>query len=127
MASRLQVAQHLSDHLGSGRRDAVRSAAAWLVSTGRQRQAEYLAKDVAALLAARGHVLVNVTTARPVSRDARQSIDAYVRQATGAQELELNLIVDPALIGGVVIETPQAVLDASVRTKLARYVEGVIK
>lgn len=127
MASRLQVAQHLANHLNTGRSEAVRSAAAWLVSSGKGRQADYLAQDVAAILAGRGHVLVNVTTARPLSAAARNNIETYVRELTKAQELEVNLEVNPDLIGGVLIETPNAVLDATVRTKLAKYVEGVIK
>lgn len=126
MASRLQVAQHLADHLAEGRAKAVQSAAAWLVSTGRARQAGYLANDVATLVAAQGHVLVNVTTARKLSHSAQAKIEAYVRELTKAGQLELNLTVDPALIGGTVIETPNAILDASVRTKLAKFVEGVI-
>ncbi len=126
MASRLQVAQELAGRLVSDRRAAVRQAAAWLLSTGRSRQAQYLANDVATVLAARGHVLVDVTTARPLSEAATTSIRDYIRQATGAQRLELNLHTDRSLIGGVLITTPNAVLDATVRTKLSKYVEGVI-
>lgn len=125
MASRLQVAGHVADHLASGRQGAVQAAAAWLVSTGRTRQAQYLASDVATILASRGHVLVTVTTARPLGAEARTGIEAYVKRLTGATELEVVTQVDPSLVGGAVIETPNAILDASVRTKLTRYVEGV--
>lgn len=126
MASRAQVAGHLAQHLAAGRSEAIRSAAAWLVNTGRTRQAGYLARDVAAILATRGHVLIQVTTARPLTDDARQKIQQFCKHLTGASELELEQKLDPTIIGGAIIETPGAILDASVRTKLARYVEGVL-
>lgn len=127
MASRLQVANHLAGHLADGRADAIRAAAAWLVSTGRRRQAGYLAGDVAALLAAKGHVYVKITTARPLTPGVKAEIEHYVRRLTGASTLELDVRTEAGLIGGVIIETPNAIMDASVRSKLARYVEGVTK
>lgn len=128
MASRQQVADYLSGNLidPRQRKMAMQAAAAWLMSTGRSRQAKYLAKDVAAVLASKGHVLVEVTTARPLAAAAREQIEAYVKRATGARHLELDAQVDASLIGGAIIETPDAVLDASLKTKLATYVEGVI-
>jgi F0F1-type ATP synthase delta subunit len=52
-------------------------------------------------------------------------IEEFVTELTGAKHLELELKVDPSLIGGAIIETPDASMDLSVKTKLARYVEGV--
>ena len=124
MASRMQVATYLADHLESGRADAMRSAAAWLTTEGKGRQARYLARDVAQVLTARGYVLVRITTARPLSSDARAKVEGFIKEATGARTVELEANVDADLIGGITIETPGQALDASVRTKLARYVEG---
>lgn len=126
MVSRMQVAAGVADQMEAGRAQAVKSAAAWLVDHGRIREARYLARDVAAILADRGYLLVNVTTARPLDEGARQKIVAFIKEQTGARELELVATVDKSLIGGVQIETPLAALDASVRTKLARMLEGVM-
>ncbi|HEY6736548.1 MAG TPA: F0F1 ATP synthase subunit delta [Candidatus Saccharimonadia bacterium] len=123
MASRLQVAQELAKSLRDGRQAAVRSAAAWLVANGRQRQAQYLARDVAAVLARNGYLTVEVTAARPLAQSARAKIEHKLKALTGAHQLELSTSVDPALIGGAVIETPGGIMDTSVRTKLARYVD----
>jgi F0F1-type ATP synthase delta subunit len=126
MASRTQVAAVLADQMGGkGRAGAVLAAAAWLVDTGRDDQADYLARDVAANLAASGYVLVHVITARPLTAGARAKVEAYVKELTGAHELELETSVDIALIGGVRIETPSAQLDGTIRAKLASFVEGV--
>jgi hypothetical protein len=124
MASRMQVATYIAEHLTSDRKSAVRSAAAWLTNAGHSRQAGYLARDVAAILASRGHVLAEVTSARPLNDAARKSIEIYIKSATGASELELETSVDASLIGGLKIELPGATLDASVRTKLDKFVEG---
>jgi F0F1-type ATP synthase delta subunit len=126
MASRMQVATYVADQLRTDRAGALRKAAAWLVGKGRTRQAPYLVRDVAQVLVARGYVHAIVTTARPLGAVGRDHVEQFIKNATGARELELELAVDPDLIGGVKIETPGQALDASVKTKLARYVEGAI-
>jgi len=125
--SRLQIASVVADRLvAHDRKQVVEAAAAWLVSTGRARQARYLARDVAAALANRGYVLVQVTTARALSEGAREDLVRFIKRHTGAKEVELEHTVDASVIGGVRIETPLAMLDATVQSKLARYVEGVM-
>ena len=125
MTSRAKVADYVADQLREHRHKAITAAAAWLVENGRSRQAEYLARDVAAVLAERGYVYAKVTTARPLTHHARDEVALFIRKATGAKELELETRVDASLIGGAIIETPGAELDSSVRTRLARFVEGV--
>lgn len=125
MASRAQVAAYVADKITSDRLGAVKAAAAWLAETGRKHEAGYLARDVALVLAESGYVFVRVTTARTLSESAWERVEAFVKQTTGAKELELEKVVDPGIIGGVRIETPGAALDATVRTKLTRFVEGV--
>jgi F0F1-type ATP synthase delta subunit len=125
MASRMQVATYVADHLRDDRNHALRSAAAWLAEQGEAREARYLARDIAQVLAGRGYVFVRVTTAQPLSAEARAGVERFIKGVTGARELELDTAVDPEMIGGITIETPGQALDASIRTKLARYVEGV--
>lgn len=122
MASRFEVATYVAGRLGQDRQRALQSAAAWLVDQGQTRAARYLAADVAAVLQTEGYVQARVVTARPLSAEARGFVETYVRETTGAEELELDTAVDPTLIGGITIETPGRALDASVKTKLARYV-----
>jgi F-type H+-transporting ATPase subunit delta len=124
MASRMQVASYVADRLQSDRAGALRSAAAWLADKGQPRQARYLARDVAQVLTTRGYVWAQVTTARPLSTEARREVEGFIKKATGARELELETALDPDMIGGIKIETPGQALDASIQTKLARYVEG---
>jgi F0F1-type ATP synthase delta subunit len=127
MATRTQIAAAVAERLGSDRRSTLRQAAAWLVATGRTRQARYLARDVAAHLEAKGYVLARVTTARPLDHQAREHLERFIRSETSARELELETVTDPEVVGGAQIETPLMMLDATVRTKLARYVEQVVE
>jgi F0F1-type ATP synthase delta subunit len=127
MATRTQVAAALAERLGhQDRHKSIREAAAWLVATGRARQARYLARDVAAHLEANGYALVRVTTARPMEHQTRERLEHFIKRQTGARKLELDTVVDPEVVGGVQIETPLAGLDATIKTKLSRYVEGAM-
>ncbi len=122
MASRMQVANFVAERLDKDRAGTLRMAAAWLVAKGRRGQARYLAMDVAEALVGRGYVAARVTTARAMSAQTRTEVERFIKEATGGQQLELETAVDPAMIGGIRIETPGRALDASVRAKLARYV-----
>lgn len=127
MPSRLQVATYVADQLGRDRAAALRSAAAWLTERGKTRDARYLVRDVAQVLASRGYVFAQVTTAKPLTMGTRRSIEAFLKEATGATEFELEATVEAEMIGGVKIETPGHSLDASVKTKLARYVAEAVQ
>jgi F0F1-type ATP synthase delta subunit len=125
MISRAQVASYVAARLPSERQPALKQAAAWLIESGRANQARYLARDIAGVLARQGYVLARVEGARPLSRSAVNEIQSFVTSQTGAREIELESVLNPALVGGVKIETPGRELDASVKRKLAKFVEGV--
>ncbi len=124
MASRAQVAAYVAGQLPDGRAAALKQAAAWLQDTGRARQATYLVRDVAAAVAREGYVTARITTARPLAPGAQAEIEQYIKGQTGAKQLELEMVVDRDVIGGVRVEVPGAELDATVRRKLDRFVQG---
>lgn len=125
MTSRVQVAEYVAGKLATDRGEALREAASWLVAHGKARQARYLAHDVAQVLADRGYVYAQITTARPISAYARKRVEDFIRDHTGAKQIELVVTVEPGVIGGALIEIPGSELDSTVRTKLAKFVEGV--
>jgi F-type H+-transporting ATPase subunit delta len=65
-----------------------------------------------------GHLLVDVTSARKLSDAVRAELKRTLQAATDAKRVELAEHVDPALLGGLIARTPDAQLDASVRTQL---------
>ena len=121
------VAQHVADSLmaGKNRESVIAEAAAWLKVHGKGRQAPYLAQDIAWALAENGYIFVQFTTARPIDGAVKQQLEQYIAQQTDAKTIECEFIIDTKLIGGVLVRTPYGTLDASVRARLAKIVEGV--
>lgn len=64
--------------------------------------------------------LAEVTAAVALSSDQEQAITDKVKAMTGANAVELEVTLDPAIIGGVIIKVGSQVLDASIRGQLRR-------
>jgi F0F1-type ATP synthase delta subunit len=124
--SRTQVATEVVEHLNDvNRTTVIDQAAAWLVSSGKQRQAKYLADDIARILATQqGYVLTKITTARPLDDKQMKSLEAYVLSLSGGNHVEFIVYVDPKVIGGVRIETPIGTLDETVQSRLRKLARG---
>lgn len=67
----------------------------------------------------RGIVMATVTSAVPLTSDETAAIRARVEAMANAR-VELQTVVDPALIGGVTIQVRDQLLDASIRGRLER-------
>jgi F-type H+-transporting ATPase subunit delta len=65
-----------------------------------------------------GHLLVDVTSARKLTDTVRATLEHTLKSVTNAKRVELSEHIDPSLLGGVIARTPDAELDASVRTQL---------
>lgn len=121
--SRTSLARFLTSQPAAKRPAAVQQAAAWLISTGQSRRVGELAMEVARLQAEEGRLWARVTTARSLEPAVRRQVEDYLIRRTGCRDLELELAVDPALIGGLRIETADQALDATVQTKLRRLIQ----
>jgi F-type H+-transporting ATPase subunit delta len=66
----------------------------------------------------KGIKIVKLTTAVPVSEGVKASILAQVKQNEGFQNLEMEETVDPAIIGGFVLQTGDKLIDASIANEL---------
>lgn len=117
--SRKRLARHLVTELSDGskdRKELVRKLAAYLVAHKRTHDVEFLIGDVAAELARRGEAaLVRVTTARPLGAAEKKNVQAFIQKELGVRSVELDERIDPDLIGGIVIETPDARYDRSLK------------
>ena len=65
-----------------------------------------------------GLLTVEVTGARQLGNEVRQSIKDMLQRQTGAERVVLHETTDQNLLGGFVARTPDAEIDASVRSKL---------
>lgn len=101
------------------RRHWIQALAAYLIETNRADEVDLVVNDIAReLFDQDGQLIVDVVSARPLNDQVRAELKQTLKAATAAREVDLSEHVDPALIGGLVARTPDAQLDASVRTKL---------
>lgn len=115
--SRRKVAAHFAEELLAGR-DISKQLAAYLVESKRTREAALFVRDIEAALSDKGVLLADVASSRELTADTKAAVTGYLKQATGAKEIHLRPSVDPALLGGVRIETPDQRLDMTLRHRL---------
>ena len=94
--------------------EALRAIAAYLVESRRLRETDLVIRAIEDVLAAQGVVIAHVATARPLTTELKAAITNVV----AAQEIHITETVDPELIGGVRIEMPGKLLDATIKRKL---------
>ncbi len=66
-----------------------------------------------------GRIRANVTVAREVSREEESSIAEQLSRVIGKRVMP-HMIVNPAILRGVVVKVGDTVMDGSVRRRLAR-------
>lgn len=119
--SRRKIAIYIAKQLAAGSpiKPLLRQAASYLVDSKQVNQAELLVRDIEALLASEHDiVLARVISARELSKGIITNIEQFVAGAQGAKQVEVSTSVDPSLLGGVIIRTPSAELDTTVRKQL---------
>ena len=91
-----------------------------LAEKGRAAEIEPIVQEFESLVAAEQRVLeVELTTAYELTEDAFGSIVGQIEQASG-RTVQASRAVDPALIGGLVLQAGSMRIDASVRGRLER-------
>jgi F-type H+-transporting ATPase subunit delta len=61
---------------------------------------------------------VKLTTAAPVSESVKQSIIEQIRKTSDMQQIELETLVNPGLIGGFTLQAGDKLVDASIANSL---------
>jgi F-type H+-transporting ATPase subunit delta len=90
----------------------------FLIESGRGRELTGIVQELATMAAERRrHALAEVRTAIPLSDDRRKRLTDALAKATG-KSLEVKVVVDPGVIGGVVAHVGDEVFDGSIRTRL---------
>lgn len=64
--------------------------------------------------------LAEVTSAKELTEEQKNSIVDKVKAIADANDVELKTTIDPSLIGGVIIKVGSKVIDASIRGQLRR-------
>ncbi|MPZ57850.1 MAG: F0F1 ATP synthase subunit delta [Rhizobiales bacterium] len=66
----------------------------------------------------KGEVTAEVTVAEALDGKHRDTIAAALKSVTGGKDVDLNVKVDPAIIGGLIVKLGSRMVDTSLRTKL---------
>jgi F-type H+-transporting ATPase subunit delta len=115
-ASRRQ--QVVEDLLG-GRASATTVAlVSMVVGTGRARDLPTIIRQLVEMSAAEANKEVaEVRSAVPLTDDQRKRLAEALGEATGKQ-VEVKVVVDPSVLGGIVAQVGDTVIDGSVRSRL---------
>jgi F-type H+-transporting ATPase subunit delta len=65
----------------------------------------------------RGEITAEITSARPLDDDQVGAIKQQLRARIG-RDIAVDLSVDPAILGGLVVKVGSQMIDSSIRTKL---------
>jgi F-type H+-transporting ATPase subunit delta len=115
-ASRRQ--QIVEDLLGGKAEPATISLVSMAVGTGRSRELPAIIDSLVAMSAAEaGRAVAEVRSAVELTADQRDRLAAALHNATGKQ-VEVKVIVDPSVLGGLVTTVGDTVIDGSVHTRL---------
>lgn len=83
-----------------------------------------IAKLVELSAEARDLVVAEVRSVEPLSDDQKARLAEALAQRTG-KNVDLKVIIDPAVLGGLVTQIGDSVIDGSVRTRLAKLKENL--
>lgn len=110
--------QIVEDLLGGRANPITTSLLSMVVGTGRSRDLPAIVDELVRISAAEGNKEVaEVRSAVALSDDQKARLADALGQATGKQ-VEVKVIIDPTVLGGLVAQVGDTVIDGSVKTKL---------
>jgi len=97
----------------------------FIVAQGRARQLPQILDELSDLAAAaRSSVVAEVRSAVPLDSKQREELASALSQATN-KNVEVKVLVDPSVIGGIVAKVGDTVIDGTVRRRLEQLKEQV--
>jgi F-type H+-transporting ATPase subunit delta len=117
-ASRRQ--QIVEDLLGGKASPTTVALVSMVVGTGRARELPAIIRRLVEMSAVEANKEVaEVRSAVPLSDDQRDRLAKALNEATGKQ-VEVKVVVDPSVLGGIVAQVGDTVIDGSVRNRLGQ-------
>jgi F-type H+-transporting ATPase subunit delta len=97
----------------------------FIVAQGRGRHLPQILEELSTIAAeARNFVVAEVRSAVPLDETQRTELASALSKATGKQ-VEVKVLVDPSVIGGVVAKIGDTVIDGSIKRRLEQLREQV--
>ncbi len=121
MSNRKQLASYIAQRLKNGQLTGLaKSVASYLVSARQTSELEALMRNVAGIRADQGKTELTITSARPLS----QSTINQVKELGIGKNAIITTEIDESLVGGLVLQTHEHLLDLSLRHKLNQLRKG---
>ena len=122
-ASRRQ--QIVEDLLGGRSHPVTTALVSMLVGTGRAKDLPKIIDELVRLSAAGANKEVaEVRSAVELTEEQKQRLTSALEQATG-KHVELKVIIDPSVLGGLVAQVGDTVIDGSVKTQLQQLQSAI--
>jgi F-type H+-transporting ATPase subunit delta len=116
--------QSVEDLLGGRATPLTTSLVSMVVANGRVRELPEIVDRLLNRSAAAGEkVVAQVRSAVELSDDQKSRLAAALTQSTG-QQVEVVVVVDPSVLGGIVTQIGDTVIDGSVRQRLSQLRES---
>ena len=110
--------QIVEDLLGGRANPTTTALVSMVVGTGRSRDLPAIIDELVKLSAAEGNrEVAEVRSAVDLTDDQKQRLAAALEAKTG-KKVELKVIIDPTVLGGLVAQVGDTVIDGSVKTRL---------
>jgi F-type H+-transporting ATPase subunit delta len=110
--------QIVTDVLGDRAHPATVNLIGLIVAAGHARDLGKIVERLAAVAAAsRQRAAAEVRSAVPLDDERRERLAAALSRATG-REVEVHVVVDPTVVGGLVARVGELVFDGSIATRL---------
>lgn len=117
--------QIVDDLLAGKSTDVVRAIVGMIIGAGRGGQLNEIVQSFIGLAASSlGREVATVRSAVALTDAQQTQLAAALKQKTGA-DVELQVVVDPSVVGGAVTTIGDTVIDGSLRTRLAQMREAL--
>ena len=115
----------VEDLLGGKASPVTTNLVSFVVGAGRARQLpQIIDKLVQRAAAEKDRAVAEVRSAIPLSDDQRQRLAEALGRATG-KAVEVKVVVDPSVLGGIVAQIGDTVIDGSIRARLDQLRETI--
>jgi F-type H+-transporting ATPase subunit delta len=115
----------IEDLLGDRATDLTKHVIEFVIAQGRTRELDAIVEEVAELATdRRAKVLGEVRSAVPLDEEQRQRLNDALSKATG-KVVDVKVIVDPSVVGGIYAKVGDQVIDATVRKRLQDLKESI--
>lgn len=109
----------VTDLLGARAHPQTVAGVTWLIQAGRARQLPAIADELVRRAArSRHHAVAEVRSAVSLTEEQRERLGRVLQGSTG-EPVEVKVIIDPDIVGGLVVRMGDTVIDGSIAKRLA--------